>query len=372
MRCYANETLTCVTRYTGKYMLVNGKAFQYAMYREGTGDTVYLAVHWLQASGSAAVWDVLRCRAGTEMYDFAVLEGWEDPVCVMPYLTDETGEGGLLYEVVTRDSGYGLYYNDMYHNSLPLYPKDYQTLPQMVVPEVVMAAGYGQSLRWKITPGDGRNGWCVNLELRYREPGADVWETEALFTESLHGYYRMTIGSHLLGKEVCLMLEYRTYGTDWGGYNLEDFVTLNRAVTPWQTVERDAAIPLQPEEIGVSMLLAGGRVTVQWSAVTDPLNLISGYRLERAAAGTDGVPENFVQLYNGTSAQFRDTLPGDAGNVVYRVCAVNRAGTQSPWTETGILEVAQSNLYVSRGGKWIRAAGVWIGEKRASPMARIR
>ena len=30
MRCYANETLTCVTRYTGKYMLVNGKAFQYA------------------------------------------------------------------------------------------------------------------------------------------------------------------------------------------------------------------------------------------------------------------------------------------------------------------------------------------------------
>jgi len=372
MRCYANETMTCVDRYTGKYLQINGDPFQYAIYRNGTEDRLYLTVHWLQESTETAVRDVLQCRAGGELYDFTDMAGWEDPVCVLPYLTDESDSGAVLYAFVPK-GGYGvLYYNFVDYSIFPLYPGNYLTLPKISVSDVVMAGNYTQTVRWSLTPGDDRSGWAVHMELRYREPGEDSWETETLFTDTMENSWRMTTGSTIVGKEAYLLLEYRTYRADWGGYNLEDFVTLNRTVTPWKRVERDAAIPLAPGNIGVSMLLAGGRVTVQWSGVKDPLNAIAAYRLERACAGINETPSRFVQLYNGTSTQFRDTLPGDAGTVIYRICTVNRAGTPSPWTETGIREIAQSNLYVSRGGTWIRAAGVWIGNRRASPMARIR
>ena len=369
MRCYANETMTCVDRYTDKYLQINGIAFQYAIYRDGLGDRLYLTVSWVQDTDTLFQ-DVLQCRAGTGVYDFTEMEGWEDPVCVMPYLTDS--KETALYALLPKNGQGTLRYNLEECEELALYPGVYTTLPQIDVENMIMAANYTHTLRWTLTAGDDRRGWVVNLDLLYREPGADTYSTTAIFTDSFHIYCRLTTPADILGKEACFMLEYRTYGDDWDDNNKESFVTLNRIVTPWTPVERDALIPLQPGEIDVSMLLAGGRVTVQWSAVTDPLNTISAYRLERALAGTDEVPVNFVQLYKGTSTQFRDTLPSYAGTVIYRVCAVNRAETESPFTETGTLDVAQSNLYVSRGGTWVRAAGIWIGEKRASPMARVK
>ena len=290
MRCYANETMTCVDRYTGKYLQINGDPFQYAIYRNGTEDRLYLTVHWLQESTKTAVRDVLQCRAGGELYDFTDMAGWEDPVCVLPYLTDESDSGAVLYAFVPK-GGYGvLYYNFVDYSIFPLYPGNYLTLPKISVSDVVMAGNYTQTVRWTLTPGDDRSGWAVHMELRYREPGEDSWETETLFTDTMENSWRMTTGSTIVGKEACLLLEYRTYRADWGGYNLDDFVTLNRTVTPWKLVERDAAIPLAPGNIGVSMLLAGGRVTVQWSAVKDPLNAIAAYRLERAWYKRDAFP----------------------------------------------------------------------------------
>ena len=373
MRCYANETMTCVEQYTGEYLLYNGIPFQYAIYRNGLQDKLYLVVQWMQESSSNPVLqEVLQCLVGTERYDFAVVSGWEDPVCVLPYQTDETGALAAVYALIPRNYKGVLYYNYVQYREFRLSPGTYATLPRLTMQNVVMAGNYTQTVRWSMTPGDNRQGWAVHMELRYREPGADSYNAIPVFTSTFYNFYQMTTPAVIVGKEACLMVEYRTYAEDWGGYNKDDFATLNRTVTPWQTANLDASVPLAPGGIAVSMLLAGGRVTVQWSGVTDPLNTISAYRLERAVAGAKETPQQFVQLYSGKSTQFRDTLPADAGTVVYRVCAVNRAGTDSPFTDTGIREVAQSNLYVSRGGTWVRAAGVWIGEKRASPMARVK
>ena len=371
MRCFATQTLTCIDRYAERYLMINGDAFQYAIYRDGLGDKLYLTVHWRSALVHTDFRDELQCQAGTETYAFEMLAGWEDPVCVLPVLTDENGQITGPYNLVPKKNAV-LYYDRVSRKYYTTSPKTYRTLPTMHMTEPVMAANYQQTFRWTLHPGDNRSGWAYNMELRYRNPGAGTYESVALFTDTKKVTCTLDMDIGYLGKEVCFVLEYRTYGEDWPGFDSEDFTTLNRLITPWKLVERNAAIPLPPQSIGVSMLLAGGRVTVQWSAVSDPLNAITAYRLERAVAGPDGTPVSFVQLYTGRSTQFRDTLPGDAGTVRYRVCAVNRAGTASPWTETGIREIAQSNLYVCRNGTWVRAAGVWIGQKRASPMVRIR
>lgn len=372
MRCYANETLTCVDRYTDKYLQISGISFQYAVYRDGLGDLLYVTVNWYnEATTNRMPEDMLQCRVGSQKYDFARMDGWEDPVCVLPYSTDETNDISGMYAFVPKESQGVLRYNFEEYSELALYPGKYDTLPSFVLPQIPLYGNHRHSLKWTLTTGDDRQGWVSALELRYRDPGADTYVSEAVFTDAFHTYCYMQTDGDIIGKEVCLMLEYRTYDPDWNGNNKEDFTTLNRMVSPWQTVQRDGSIPLPPESISTSMLLAGGKVTVQWSAVQDPLHTISAYRLERAVVNTDGVSGSFVQLYKGTSAQFRDTLPGNTDKVLYRVCSVNRTGTESPWTETGTLEAAQSNLYVSRSGTWVHAAGVWIGEKRASPMLTV-
>lgn len=372
MRSYANETMTCVDRYAGQYLQIYGNQFQYALYRKGLGEKLYLTVHWLYVYREVDFRDVLQCRAGTELFEFTDMEGWEDPVCVLPYLTDDAGTGEALYALVPKNPNDFLYLNFVEQSTIPLYPGSYQTLPSIQMRDTILAANYTQNLRWILTPGDNRTGWAVHMEMRYRDPGAAQYETVTLFSEVMQSYYQITTDSTILGKEVCLWLEYRTFAPDWDGHTLEDFVTLNCVVTPWNPVNRDASFPLSPENIAVSMLLAGGRVTVQWSAVNDPLMPTISYRLERAVADPGETPIYFRQLYKGTSTQFRDTLPEDAGSVIYRVCTVNGMEVESPWTETGIREIAQSNLYVSRGGTWMRAAGIWIGDRRASPMAKVK
>lgn len=362
MQDYSSTTMTCVERYTGNRLKLSGTAFQYAIYRNGVDEQLTIVANWV--AGTTAPGEIpklLSCVWNGTTYSFTTRSGWEDPVCVVPY----TGEN--ISYALTPAGGATMLYNGSRVTEYQLTPNVYTTPPAMTVTVPTLYGSHSQTIRWTLTAGDERKGWVVTMSMRSREVGSTTESETELFTNSLHVYYILQTDSTIVGKEVCLVLEYRTYAQDWNGSDQDAFVTCNRYVTPWQYVSRDAAIPLSPEGLTTSLLLAGGKVTVSWQAVVDPLNTISSYRLERSVNGG-----SYTSLYSGTSTQFRDTLPTSAQNVVYRVCAVNNKSVASPWTDSGTLAVAQSNLYVAKGGKWVRAAGVWIGEKRASPMAQAK
>lgn len=362
MQDYSSTTMTCVAHYTDNRLKLSGTAFQYAVYRNGVDEQLYIVANWVPGTTAPGELSALLCCVweGTT-YSFTTRSGWENPVCVVPY----TGEN--VSYALTPVGGTMMLYNGSRITEYQLTPAVYTTPPEMTVTFPTLYGSHSHTIRWTLTAGDERNGWVVAMSLRSREVGSTTESETELFSNSLHIYYNLLTDSTIVGKEVCLVLEYRTFAQDWNGYNQEAFVTCNRYVTPWQYVSRDAAIPLAPGGLTTSLLLAGGKVTVSWQEVVDPLNTILGYRLERSVNGG-----NFTSLYSGTSTQFRDNLPSSANNIDYRVCAVNNKNVTSPWTDSGTLAVAQSNLYVAKDGKWVRAAGVWIGNKRASPMAKVK
>lgn len=368
MQNYSSSTMTCVDRYTSSRLKLNETIFHFAVYREGLGDQLYVVANWSKnATDPGELTEMLAVKLNGTKYNFTNVEGWEDPVCILPYVESTTeGEETITpsYALVPKNRA-PMTYAGISISTYDLHPGAYATLPTLTITPPTIYGNYSHMVRWRLTAGEERSGWVTGMTMRVRESGNST-ET-ALFTNDLHSYYTLQTDASIVGKEVCLVLEYRTYSADWAGYDLEDFVTCNRCVTPWQTVTRDGSVPFAPTGLTNSMLLAGGKVTVGWTAVSDPLNTISGYRLERSVNGGD-----YTSLYSGTSTQFRDTLPTTAQSVVYRVCAVNSNSVASPWTDSGTLPVAQSNLYVAKDGKWVRAAGVWIGNKRASPMARVK
>lgn len=371
MQDRTSAAMTCVGRYMGNRLRLEGTSIQYVVYRNGTEDTLYVTANWYPGSTSVPgdIKQLLGCTLNGTLYSFTTLADWTDPVCVLPYVapsvTDENDPVTPLYALVPKNRATMIYNSDTLSRYV-FSVGDYSTQPQMTFTPPTLYGSYSHRLRWTLTSGDGRNGWVTALALRIRTPGAATETETALFTDALHMSYNLKTDSTIVGKEVCIVLEYRTYPVTWDGDDLEEFVTLNRYVTPWQTVSRDAATPLAPTGLVTSLLLAGGRVTVRWDAVADPLNSISGYQLERSVNGG-----TYTSLYSGTSTQFRDTLPTAATSVAYRVCAVNSKKATSPWTDSGALAVAQSNLYVAKDGKWVRAAGVWSGDQRASPMLQV-
>jgi len=365
MRCYATETLTCVERYLGNVVKFNDRIFRYALYRDGTTEDMYAVVCWKDPAETLVLSDVLCVIVNGKRYYFEELEGWDDPVCRFPYDPDpySTMLAKQKYaDIITN----GVLETD----GIYFWMKEYTVLPQVTM-NPVLYANHSQTLNWSLRPGDDRNGWGISLELLQKGAGEADFTSTVLFSEEQRSSWRLSTDMSILGRQAYLILEYRTYAADWDGKDLEDFVTLNRRITPVQTVTRNAAIPLAPSGVEHTMLLEGGKVTISWPAVKDPVNTISGYILERAAAAGGETPESFVRLYEGSSVQFRDTLPEGTDHIRYRVCAVNTAGTKSPWTDTGALAVVKSNLYMGVGGKWIRAAAVWIGSRKASPMIKI-
>lgn len=366
MRDYASTTMTCVGQYLGNTLKVGGTAFQFALYRNGVGEQLYIVVGWYPGTtGQGDLTTLLQCTVNGTTYAFTTREGWDDPVCVVPYLLEESDTA--TYALVPANSRINMTYNGNKKTEYRLSPGAYTTMPTLTLTGMPTLYGnYNHTVRWNLTAADDCNGWVVGMTMRVRESGGQTVTETALFSDKTYVYYTLQTDGTIVGKEVCLVLEYRSFPRDWNGYDQGAFVTRNRYTTPWQTVSRDAAIPLAPTGLTTSLLLAGGRVLVRWNGVTDPLNTISGYRLERCINGG-----SYKSLYSGTSTQFRDTLPNSAKSVVYRVCAVNNRSAVSPWTDSGTLAVAQSNLYVAKDGKWVRAAGVWIGDKRASPMVQV-
>lgn len=372
MQDYSSTTMTCVEQYNGTKLKLDGTSIQYAVYRNGTGEQLYVTANWYPGSTApGALSDMLTCVWNGTTYSFTTMTGWADPVCVLPYAVvqgDETVSGSVTAQYALVPVGRtSMSYGGSMLQEYRLTPGEYDTLPCITVTTPTLYGNYSHTIRWTLTAGDGRNGWVIAMSLRCREPGSTAETEKELFSNSLHIYYNLQTDSTIVGKEVCLVLEYRTYAATWDGYDTDAYVTHNRYVTPWQFVTRDAAVPLAPEGLTNSLLLAGGKVTVRWNTVVDPLNTISSYRLERSVNGGD-----YTSLYSGTSTQFWDTLPMTAKSVAYRVCAVNNKSVASPWTGSDTLPVGQSNLYLAKDGKWVRAAGVWVGDKRASPMARVK
>ncbi|MBQ8640655.1 MAG: hypothetical protein IJ480_00425 [Clostridia bacterium] len=366
MRCYATETMTCVSRYTGTVMKLNEHSFHYAVYRDGLSDDLYVTVGWADPERTEDITACLELNLAETRMSFGTLEGWDDPVC---RISCSAADGKVYLEkkwepdVMTNGA--------LVTDGVWIRFDQYTVLPEITL-EAVLYANHTGTLTWSLHPGDDRNGWGTAMELRQREPGETEYRTTVLFADELRSSCRLTTGQDLLGMEACLMLEYRTFAADWDGETLEDFVTLNRVLTPLQTVERDAAIPLAPDGIETTLLLDGGKVTVSWPVPQDPVNTIVSCILERASAAEDSPASDFIRLYEGSSGQFRDTLPEGLDTVRYRVCSVNAAGTRSPWTDSGTLQIVKSNVYTAIGGRWIRAAAVWIGGKKASPMVKVR
>lgn len=367
MRDYASTTMTCVGQYLGNLLELGERAFQFALYRDGVGEQLYITVGWYPGTtGQGDLTMLLQCTVNGSTYSFTQKDGWDDPVCVVPYLWDE--KDTTTYALVPASTQIYMFYNGNRRMEYQLLPHAYTTMPTLTMTNLPTLYGnYNHTVRWTLIVGEERSGWVTAMSMRVRTPGTTEETETELFSDSLHVYYNVCTDSTIVGKEACLVLEYRTYDTTWSGHDIDDFLTRNRYVTPWQTVARDASVPLASEGVATSLLLAGGKVTVRWEAVVDPLNKIASYTLERSVNGG-----SYTSLYSGTSTQFRDTLPNAAKTVIYRVCAINSYSMASPWTDSGTLAVAQSNLYVAKDGKWVRAAGVWIGEKRASPMAQVK
>ncbi|MBR4959556.1 MAG: hypothetical protein IKY52_01525 [Clostridia bacterium] len=365
MRCYATETMTCVGRYFGLALRLDGKAFHYAAYRDGLTEDLYITVGWADPAETGDLAQYLQLQLDSGTVPFTAMEGWDTPVCRIPWDTDPD----RIF--AARKNGWVTLTNGgIETESIRIYQRRFSVLPVFSM-EAVLYAGYTHNLWWTLVPGEDRVGWVTGLQLCHRLPGTDAFTEETVYADAKLTEARLTLGEEMLGREVSLTAEYRTYAADWDGQDPEDFVTLNRYALPAQLVERSASVPLAPAEVQTTLPLDGGRITVSWPVAEDPVNTIASYTLEREVQGQDGGLSGYVRLYSGASLQFRDTLPKGLAAVRYRVCSINDAGTASPWRETGLLTIARSNIYVGTGGRWIRAAAVQVGGRSASPMVSV-
>ncbi len=364
MQNYATETRTCIEREVGSACRLNNTVFQYAVYREG--NALYIVVNWRDSAVTKSIKSVLWVRIGEYFYYLVDKEGWDDPVLELPL----TADMGAIY-LTHRQSTDELYYQNTKRESILLHTGTHTVLPQVSFSPVI-SANHTHTFTWDITPGEDRVGRGTGAIFQYRIPAEpeNPFTAVPVFAETMRSDCTLTTDGTVMGAEVRMVLEYRTYGPDWDGVDIEDFVTLNRYTTPVQLVARDAAIPLAPATVTASMPLAEGRLTVRWQPATDPLSVDAVYVLERSLV-TGGAETGFVQLYRGSSLSFRDTLPVGIDGVRYRVRTVNVLGNDSLWTDTGVLAVVKSNLYVGMGGDWRRVSALWIGGKKASPLAKL-
>lgn len=366
MRCYATETMTCAGRYFGNALKMDGKIFHYAAYRDGLTDDLYINVGWADETETADITQYAEVYLDSGALELEYLDGWDTPVCRISWETDPDRV------FVRRKSAWVTMTNGTLEtDSVRVYQSRFETLPVFSMEAPTLYAGYSHHLTWELTAGEDRNGWVTGMELRHRTPGEEAFTVQTLCSDAQLSYYTVVTDGAVLGQEVCLAVEYRTYAADWDGDDTEDFITLNRYVTPVQLVNRDGSLPLAPEALETTLLIDGGKAAVSWTAVEDPLYGTPVYVLERCGTDAEENTTGFVQLYIGESTRFRDSLPAGLTAVQYRVRVENTDGSISPWTETGTLEVAQSNIYVGLNGKWIRAAAVQAGSRTASPLAVI-
>lgn len=102
----------------------------------------------------------------------------------------------------------------------------------------------------------------------------------------------------------------------------------------WRTSANKTVVnnraPTAPPSISVPLKPAGGeKLTVTWTASTDPDGNLEGYELERQWDGAGA----FTQIYKGAALSFQDDIPkGEHTSVVYRVRAYDSFASYSSYT----------------------------------------
>lgn len=104
------------------------------------------------------------------------------------------------------------------------------------------------------------------------------------------------------------------------------------AVSGWRTSASKTVInnraPNAPGTITVPVSVVGGKtLTVTWAAASDPDGNLSGYKLERSAAGGA-----WTQVYAGNALSFNDAITKGWATVAYRVRAYDAYNAHSGYT----------------------------------------
>lgn len=124
------------------------------------------------------------------------------------------------------------------------------------------------------------------------------------------------------------------------------------AMSTGVSVTRDTTVPAHPAQLAASAL-AGGQVRLSWAASTD-VNVV-GYHIYRAASMFAVIGEASRANSNTITGTTYEDLPPADGTWVYRVVAVNAAGTASEPTNAATATsdstapVATSIVYTTSG-----------------------
>lgn len=354
MNNYATTTMTCVDRYMNNGLKIKAKAFQYAVYRDGLSDSLYVTVNWHPDTSTTYVLeDILKCTCNGTTYRFARTAGWADPVCVIPYIPESQSPSYTLAPISSSDA---LYYNNGNRTAYSFSPGNYTTLPSIVLPNYYVKAHDNYTYRWTLTPGDSRKGWVTAMEIQYRNPGIENWDTISVFAGEPYAYWDLTTDGTIAGKESRIALEYRTYPSNWGG-EMEDFATLNWIISPSSIDGEPTSFPALGEVISTK-IRTGLTNIISWEPFrSDTWTLIS-YKLEKASSSFSAMPTAFTEIYNGTNTQYIDTTSMQEKRVQYRLCATATLGGSSytgSYVYSQVYEQPQPGVYVRFDNAWYRA-----------------
>lgn len=336
---------------------INNNCFGYGIFRNGT--YLYVITQYEDTTlGEPGA--CLTCTYNDNMYSFQPLDGWTTLVCRIPYAAEADTQ--IVFQPTSGNELRRGFYTVKQLEAVFLSC----VTPPTFALTTTLYEGYDNVLKWKITPGDGRVGYAYTVFLYLRKPGEADFTQTVVTDKQLITAASVAVGDVPLGTEWYLFIEYRTFDRETWDYQYYNYTTFTQVTTPVQVVSRNATIPLAPTSLTTGTLHAGGKTTVSWSKVQDPLVNVSTYTLQRSLNGTD-----FIALYRGTSQQYPDNIPAGTKQVWYRVCANSSAGVSSPWLTVGPFEVIVSNLYVGTASGIRQVSAIRVGTENASPLVYI-
>lgn len=350
-----SERWTCLAESAGKTILWNETEIACRLYRDGLTEKLFFVFDFAGETEDVLATNHFRVTYNGETKGFERLEDFSSPVCALTYAD---GVCALRFRLMAEEDVMTVDGAACREIRFPF--TWYDTLPVLHW-NANLYANYQNIVTWSMDApagrlaSPGRAAFCIRrqdeeiftkrAETTLR-PGVTGWSI-VLEPEDLGAYYYFDV-------------EYATYAEKDGAP-----LTRNRLQTPVGCADRDGGIPLPPA-LTTGAVMRGGRVRLVWTAAADPLYTLRYFDLQRAVSDENGAAPEWELLYSGTGLQFTDTPP-DAGYVRFRVRGRVSSREASPWTDTGWLREAVSNLYVGVAGKPVAVAAVRIGQKAALP-----
>lgn len=186
------------------------------------------------------------------------------------------------------------------------------TTPSTITLPNVIHGGEEVSLIWpdSIDTDGGIDGYIVERSYNGGSSWAQIYQGRSTSTTTT-----IPFGTQTVMFRVCA---YDTYGEKSGWRTSENRTVINNRA------------PAAPPSISVPLKPAGGeKLTVTWTASTDPDGNLEGYELERQWDGSGA----FAQIYKGAALSFQDDIPkAEHTSVVYRVRAYDSFASYSAYT----------------------------------------